>query len=165
MPNSFDELRVRRIQGIVSTDDILPARIKHQHVDPKEFAKHVFSAHTPGFAGTLRSGDILVADSIFGIGSSREQAVTALLAAGVAAVLAPAFGTIFFRNAWNSAMPAIEIDLPDLREGETVRIDLVHARLTGARGATAFRAPPPLLLNVLKAGGLLASISASGAAE
>jgi len=164
MLDSRDELRIRRISGVISTDDILPARIKHQHVDPQEFAKHVFSGCAPGFAATLRRGDVLVADNIFGIGSSREQAATALRAAGIAAVLAPAFGTIFFRNAWNSALPAIEIDFPDPREGETIRINLIAARLFTERSELAFRPPPQLLLNVLKAGGLLASISAAGTA-
>jgi 3-isopropylmalate/(R)-2-methylmalate dehydratase small subunit len=159
MLDQSDELRVRRVRGVVSTDDILAARIKHQHVDPREFARHVFAAYAPELTATLRSGDIIVGDSVFGIGSSREQAVTALVAAGVAAVVAPAFGTIFFRNAWNSAMPAIELDAPDLAEGDTVRIDLSRARLTSARGELAFRPPPPLLLDVLRAGGLLASVA------
>ena len=69
---------VRLIKGIVSTDDIIPARYKHMYTDPNELSKHVFEAYSPGFIKKIEPGDILVSKSTFGIGSSREQAVSAL---------------------------------------------------------------------------------------
>ena len=60
------------------------------------------------FASRVREGDILVAGSRFGIGSSREQAVTALAAAGVRAVVAESLHPTFRRNAWNNGFLAIE---------------------------------------------------------
>jgi 3-isopropylmalate/(R)-2-methylmalate dehydratase small subunit len=75
---------------------------------------------------------------LFGIGSSREQAVSALKAAGVKAILAPAFGRIFFRNAWNLALPALERPDPG---GEQWELDL-----TGV---------PEEMLEMVRCGGLL----------
>lgn len=104
-----------QVERPVSTDDILPARYKHMHSDPQLLAPHVFENLLPG----LDLQDCaLVSPALFGIGSSREQAVSALKAAGVKAVLAPAFGRIFFRNAWNLALPALERGDPGGAEWE-----------------------------------------------
>src|SRR3954470_22866685 len=102
-------LRTRNVAGVISTDDIIPARYKHSFVDPADMAKHVFENLLPGFAATLRTGDVILGSDTFGVGSSREQAVSSLLASGVKAVIAPRFGRIFFRNAWNLGLIAIEI--------------------------------------------------------
>jgi 3-isopropylmalate/(R)-2-methylmalate dehydratase small subunit len=52
-------------------------------------------------------GDIVVAGRNFGAGSSRQQAVDCFIALGVAAVLAPSFAAIYFRNAVNSGYPVL----------------------------------------------------------
>jgi 3-isopropylmalate dehydratase small subunit len=100
--------RIRIGPGPVSTDDIIPGRYKHMYTDPKELAPHVFENLLPGFARSLSPGDAIYCPDTFGIGSSREQAVTSLLAAGVVVVLAPRFGRIFFRNAWNLGLLVLE---------------------------------------------------------
>ena len=81
--NKLDLLRVRRIDRIISTDDIIPGRYKHMFTDTSELAKHVFENIFPGLAETFREGDVIISSTIFGIGSSREQAVSSLLAAAV----------------------------------------------------------------------------------
>lgn len=157
--------RVRRISGVVSTDDIIPARYKHMHTDPALLGPHLFEAFRPGFASTLVSGDVLVSDSVFGIGSSREQAVSTLLANGVAAVIAPAFGRILFRNCWNLALPAITAATANLDEEALVSIDLGAGEIA-RDGETLinFAAPSPFLLDMITAGGLLAQVDARLAA-
>lgn len=149
--------RVRRISGVVSTDDIIPGRYKHMYTDPQDLAGHVFENLYPGFADTLQSGDVLVSDALFGIGSSREQAVSALRAAGVDAVIAPAFGRIFFRNAWNLALPAIEAAgaSEKLAEGDRVGIDLEAGTVDAPQGGFEFAPPPGVMLEMLNHGGLL----------
>lgn len=151
-------LRVRRVPGDISTDDIIPARYKHRYTDPAEMAPHVFEGCFPGFAATLRDDDMVVSDGFFGIGSSREQAVSALRACGVRMVVAPEFGRIFFRNAWNLGVPAIQADPSAFREGQQVEADLAGGRFLGAPGLPAFSPPPPMLLEMVEAGGLLALI-------
>lgn len=154
------ELRARRIAGTVSTDDILPARYKHASTNPDELAGHVFEYFLPPDFAPFASGDCLVADSVFGIGSSREQAVSALLAAGIGAVIAPAFGRIFYRNCWNLALPAIEAELGDCHEGDQVRIELAAGKIAWTDATVMFAPPPPLLLDVYRAGGLLRHVAA-----
>ena len=153
-------LRVRRILDVaVSTDDILPARYKHASANPADFRDHVFEHFMPGFAASLSPGDVIVARRIFGIGSSREQAVSALMATGIAAVIAPAFGRIFFRNSWNLALPALETaNAGSLDEGDLISIDLSNGVLVVNQRSVEFAPVPIELLRLLKGGGLLASI-------
>ncbi|MFF5403851.1 hypothetical protein ACFY8K_03730 [Streptomyces misionensis] len=151
--------RVRRVAGMVSTDDIIPARYKHMHTDPKLLAPHLFEAYLPGFVDTVQPGDAIVSDSVFGIGSSREQAVSTLLANGIGLVIAPRFGRILFRNCWNLALPAIETDTDRLTEGMTISLDLGRGeiRCEGTILST-FPKPPPLLLEMISQGGLLSRV-------
>jgi 3-isopropylmalate/(R)-2-methylmalate dehydratase small subunit len=151
-------LRIRRVSGVISTDDIIPGRYKHMFTDPAELAKHVFENLMPGFAASLKPGDALHSSDTFGIGSSREQAVSALMAAGIKAVIAPRFGRIFFRNAWNLGLMAVEIDGISPPESEPVDLDVVNGKLIGAFGQATFAPPPPQMLEVVAAGGLLAVV-------
>ena len=64
-------------------------------------ARHCLEAVRPDFAAGVQPGDVLVAGPNFGIGSSREQAASALVHLGVAAVIAPSFSGLYFRNAFN----------------------------------------------------------------
>lgn len=153
---STETFRVRRVSGIVSTDDIIPARYKHMHTDPEKLAQHLFESFIPGFQETLKPGDVVVSDSIFGIGSSREQAVSTLLANGIGLVLAPQFGRIIFRNCWNLALPAIEIDTTGLDEGDEIHVDIASGHIKTSSGLhRTFVAPPDFLLQMRSAGGLL----------
>ncbi|GHF69826.1 3-isopropylmalate dehydratase small subunit [Amycolatopsis bartoniae] len=150
--------RVRRISGTISTDDIIPARYKHQYTDPADLAPHVFENRFPGLAGTFRPGDALVSEHLMGIGSSREQAVSALRACGVALVVAPEFGRIFYRNCWNLGLPAVEAEVSGFAEGERIEVDLENGRFLGARELPRFPPPPAMMLEMIRAGGLLPMI-------
>ncbi|MFJ3958402.1 3-isopropylmalate dehydratase [Arthrobacter sp. NPDC090010] len=153
---SFQTYRVRFLTGVISTDDIIPARYKHMHTDPQKLAPHLFESFLPGFQQTIQPGDVIVSDSTFGIGSSREQAVTTLLANGIDLVLAPQFGRILFRNCWNLALPAIEIDTEGLHEGDRIEIDIESGRVQAESGwQRDFPAPPDFLIRMRAAGGLL----------
>jgi 3-isopropylmalate/(R)-2-methylmalate dehydratase small subunit len=65
-----------------------------------------FILNDPVYSGAT----ILVADSDFGIGSSRETAVWALAGAGFRAVLAPSFGDIFRSNCVRNGVLTAVID-------------------------------------------------------
>ena len=161
----LDLLRVRRIDRIISTDDIIPGRYKHMFTDTAELAKHVFENIYPGLAETFREGDVIISSTIFGIGSSREQAVSSLLAAGVRAVIAPSFGRIFFRNAWNLGLIAIESAHVAAGEGDTIVIDLAAGEIGGAMRPTHFAPPPARMLEMVNEGGLLPLVAKRLAAE
>jgi 3-isopropylmalate/(R)-2-methylmalate dehydratase small subunit len=57
-----------------------------------------------------RGASILVAGANFGIGSSREHAVWALLDYGIKAVLATSFGDIFYENAARNGLVLAQLD-------------------------------------------------------
>ena len=93
----------------IDTDALCPARFVYVDATRREdLARAVFESIDPAIAALFREGDVLVAGARFGIGSSREQAVWALQAAGCRAVLAESIAPVFRRNAWNNGLPAIE---------------------------------------------------------
>lgn len=59
------------------------------------------------FAQEARAGDIIVTGKNFGSGSSRQQAVDCFRALGISAIIAGSFGSIYERNAINSAFPIL----------------------------------------------------------
>jgi len=120
-------------------------------------AQHAFEQVAPDFVSRFKAGDVIVAGNNFGINSSREQAVHVLRTMGVAAIVAPAFGRQFFRNAINNGLPVIECDIGAIGEGDRVDIDLDRGRLTvPARDIARTFAPlPPALQTLLAAGGLI----------
>ena len=146
---------VIKISGIISTDDIIPAHYKHKSADPAVLAKHVFENRFPGLNSLIKKNTVLVCDSTFGIGSSREQAVSSLMAAGVIAVLAPSFGRIFFRNSWNLGLVSIEVDTTDFLEATSLTVDLNQSSILIENKEVKFGSIPPELINIFNSGGLL----------
>lgn len=91
----------------IDTDQIYPGRYLDL-TDAPDVAKHAMEgASDPNFARDFKAGDIVVAGTNFGCGSSREHAVVTLVAAGVAAVLAESFARIFYRNGINLGLPLL----------------------------------------------------------
>ena len=56
----------------------------------------------------VKPGDIIVADTNFGCGSSREHAPLAIKTSGISCVIGKSFARIFFRNAINIGLPLLE---------------------------------------------------------
>jgi len=75
---------------------------------PRMMADVVFENYDPQLAGTLRQGDVILGGRNFGTGSSREQAVTSLQAAGIALVVAGSYSQTYLRNAFNNGFPCVE---------------------------------------------------------
>jgi 3-isopropylmalate/(R)-2-methylmalate dehydratase small subunit len=146
----------------VDTDQIMPARFMRRPRDER-YASYAF--HDLRFApdGAPRgdfvpdrppfdAAGILVAARNFGVGSSREAAVYALLARGLRAVVAESFGDIFFSNALKNRL--LPVRLPGdvcaaLRAqlaaapGTRLTVDLERERLVAPEGTEhAFAIPP-----------------------
>ncbi|MGQ9597423.1 MAG: 3-isopropylmalate dehydratase small subunit [Thermoproteota archaeon] len=142
----------------VNTDVIIPAKYKFRSGDIQELAKHVFEDLDPTLASKISKGDIVVAGRNFGMGSSREHAPRVIKAAGISAVLACSFARIFFRNAINIGLPAIEIKDVNkcFKEGDVVLIDLEKGFVKNeTRGIELKFSPyPDFIMNIMKAGGL-----------
>jgi 3-isopropylmalate dehydratase small subunit len=126
--------------------------------DNAYIAQHAFDDVAPGFAARFKAGDVIVAGKNFGINSSREQAVHIMRLMGVAAIVAPAFGRQFFRNAINNGLPVIECDIAGINDGDAIEVDLAAGRVAVvARGIDRKVAVlPPAVQRILAEGGLIA---------
>lgn len=103
--------KARCVGDDISTDGIIPARYLTSYLSPSELATHALEGADPEFSKRVRPGDLLVGGKNFGCGSSREEAVVAIQASGIAAVIAKSFGRIFFRNAVNRGLMVLECPL------------------------------------------------------
>jgi 3-isopropylmalate/(R)-2-methylmalate dehydratase small subunit len=165
---SILEGRVWTLGKDVDTDQIISGKYL-TILDPNELKKHVFEIALPEFAAGARPGDLIVAGENFGSGSSREHAPQAMRAIGVGAVVADSFARIFFRNAINLGIPAIEA--PGVRaifsSGDVGRVDLSLGRVTNVTTGVSVGFPPlpPHLLGLLEAGGLVEKVRRELAAQ
>jgi 3-isopropylmalate/(R)-2-methylmalate dehydratase small subunit len=140
----------------VNTDIIIPGRYLVS-IDPAELAEHAFEPLGPQVRDRVRASDIVVAGRNFGCGSAREQAATCLIGAGIKAVVAVSFARVFFRNAINTGLIAVEC--PDavaaISEGDEVWVDY-DAGVVQAHGrAYSFPPYPKGLRDILASGGLI----------
>jgi 3-isopropylmalate/(R)-2-methylmalate dehydratase small subunit len=151
----------------VNTDVIFPGKYTYTITDPAEMAKHALEDLDPTFASAMHPGDIVVGGSNWGCGSSREQAVTCLVSAGVKVLVAKSIARIYFRNAVNGGLlPVISTPAVDaIQNGETVTIDVDNYTLTCAAGTFDFPPLSPSLKAILEAGGLIPMLRAKLAAE
>ena len=103
---------------------------------------------------------MIVAGPNFGIGSSREQAAAVLVHLGVAAVNAPSFGGLYFRNAFNLGLLLLTCPASDaLQKHERLRFDASGLALELNSGEQIECEPvPDFLLHMVRTGGLLASL-------
>jgi 3-isopropylmalate/(R)-2-methylmalate dehydratase small subunit len=159
--------RARVFGDNVNTDYIIASTRKRDTLDESVLKRYLMEAVDPAFAATVQPDDLLVAGRNFGCGSAMEVAATVILAAGIGAVLARTFARTFYRNAINNGLLPVECDTSAIREGDPLRIVLeegvmeVTDERTGAR--TAGRALPPIMLEILEAGGIVSYIRRHGA--
>ncbi len=141
----------------IDTDVIIAARYLNSS-DPEHLAKYVMEDADPDFPKKLNRGDIIVAGENFGCGSSREHAPIALKAAGVAAVVAPSFARIFYRNAFNMGLPIFELpESLEIKEGEEISIDLDAGEITNLTTNKTYKfiPIPPFMQELIASGGLI----------
>ena len=136
----------------IDTDLVIAGRYLRTK-DRNVWVSHVFEDLDPALAGQLK-GAVIIAGKNFGCGSSREQAALALREAGVSAVIAPSFARIFFRNAVNVGLPAIECSLSCIG-GEKVRFDLAAGWVETGGIQYPVRPLSPRMREILIAGGLV----------
>ena len=141
----------------IDTDLIIAARYLNTSV-PEELAKHVMEDADPDFVKNMTPGDIIVADENFGCGSSREHAPIALKAAGVAAIIAPTFARIFYRNAFNMGLPIFELpESMEIKEGDVVTVNMEEGTITNQTQNKSYKFTPipPFMQELINAGGLM----------
>lgn len=148
-------MRTWRLPPDTDTDQLAPGATMKFGLDV--VARHCLEAVRPDFAGGVQRGDVVVAGPGFGIGSSREQAASVLVHLGVAAVVAPAFGGLYFRNAFNVGLLLLTCPrAAEIADGEAIAFDARAGRITRADGSVLPVEPVPgFLLDMVDAGGLL----------
>jgi 3-isopropylmalate/(R)-2-methylmalate dehydratase small subunit len=149
---------VHKYRANVDTDAIIPARYLNLS-EPAELARHCMEDIDPEFVKRVRPGDIMVATTNFGCGSSREHAPLAIKASGVSCVIAKSFARIFFRNAINIGLPLLECEAaPDnIQAGDVVEIDLSAGTIKNLNNGKTFTAKPypDFMAGLIAAGGLI----------
>ncbi len=142
----------------IDTDVIIPARYLVT-TDPAELAKHCMEPIAPDFPQRAKPGDILVAGENFGCGSSREHAPLAIKGLGISCVIAKSFARIFYRNAFNIGLPALECEeaVEDINDGDELEVDLETGVIRNLTKGKTYQAMPipPFMRELLQAGGLI----------
>ena len=110
----------------IDTDIIIPTEYLALPT-VEDMKQYGFSPLRPELAGQIGEGDIIVAGSNFGCGSSREQAPEIIKALKVKCVIAKSFARIFFRNSINNGLLLIENDkIQDaVKEGDEIEVKLM----------------------------------------
>jgi 3-isopropylmalate/(R)-2-methylmalate dehydratase small subunit len=147
--------RVWKFGPDIDTDALAPGA--YMKLGIEGIAPHCLEAVRPEFAGEVQPGAVIAAGPNFGIGSSREQAVAALVHLGVKAVIAPSFSGLFFRNAFNLGLLLLTTpEAEQLAEAEQVELDLQTLTLRRPSGQQLVCQPiPGFLLDMVAAGGLM----------
>jgi len=139
----------------IDTDQIYPGRFLDLTED-QDLALHAMEGADPEFVKNFKRGDIIVASTNFGCGSSREHAATALKAAGVGAIVAKSFARIFYRNAINLGILAVVCHDLKAERGDLLCIDLGASTLTNTRDGLTYAIEPisDYAMEILEAGGI-----------
>lgn len=148
-------MRTWKLPADIDTDQLAPGHTMKHGLEVT--ARHCLEGVRPDFAPGVARGDVIVAGPNFGIGSSREQAASVLVHLGVAAVIAPGFGGLYFRNAFNVGLLLLTCPMAEqVDDGEPITVDARSARIVRADGrALACEPIPDFLLEMVEAGGLL----------
>ena len=142
----------------VDTDAIIPARYLNVS-EPALLAKHCMEDIDKDFVNKVKPGDIILATTNFGCGSSREHAPIAIKASGVSCVIAKSFARIFFRNAINIGLPLLESDaaVDNTDAGDVLEVELSTGTIKNVTKNKTFtaKAYPAFMSQLISAGGLI----------
>jgi 3-isopropylmalate/(R)-2-methylmalate dehydratase small subunit len=141
-------------QANVDTDQIIPARFLGRtrdrqvegffhdfRLDPNGRPREGVTLNNPGYKGAK----IIVANTNFACGSSRENAVTTMVDNGFRAFIAPSFGDIFFNNCFQNGCLAIRLPAERVARmrvilhelpGAEIAVDLAKQTVVGPDGKT-----------------------------
>lgn len=150
--------KVHKYGADVNTDVIIPARYLNIY-DPAELAKHCMEDIDGDFLKKVEPGDIIMATTNFGCGSSREHAPMAIKAAGISCVIAKNFARIFFRNAINIGLPLLECEdaVDNTESGDVLEVDLSKGEIKNITRKLTFTASPypDFMTEIISSGGLI----------
>lgn len=150
----------------IDTDRIIPGKYT-KTLDMNQLANHVLEDLDPDFRTKLVKGDMLVAGTNFGCGSSREQAPLALKAAGVSVVIARSFARIFYRNAINIGLPIVEIMDHTIENLHDLEVNLSTGAVKNITHSCMYQGTemPTVMIDIINNGGLVHYLKEKGTYE
>ncbi|MFC2046882.1 3-isopropylmalate dehydratase small subunit [Chloroflexota bacterium] len=150
--------KVHKYGADVNTDVIIPARYLSLS-DPAELAEHCMEDIDQDFVKRVQPGDIMMATTNFGCGSSREHAPLAIKASGISCIIAKSFARIFFRNAINIGLPLLECEAVVAKTAtcDRLEVDLSSGRIKNLTNDMTFTAKPYpyFMAELIAVGGLI----------
>ena len=150
--------KVHKYGADVNTDVIIPARYLNIY-DSTELAKHCMEDIDEDFLNRVQPGDIIMATTNFGCGSSREHAPMAIKAAGISCVIAKSFARIFFRNSIDIGLPLLECEeaVDKTEAGDILEVDLSRGEIKNLTKNMIFTASPypDFMTEIIASGGLI----------
>ncbi len=142
----------------IDTDVIIPARYLTRF-DPDHLARHCMEDLDPDFLNKIKPGDIIVAGSNFGCGSSREVAPLAIKSARISCIIAGSFARIFYRNAINIGLMIFESkDASEhIATGDEIEVDPDEGLIRNITRGEDYRVIPfpPEIKKIIEKGGLV----------
>ena len=145
----------------VDTDVIIPARYLNT-INTKELASHCMEDIDKNFVNKVAPGDIMVAGSNFGCGSSREHAPIAIKESGISLVIAKSFARIFYRNSINIGLAILECPeaSENIKDGDKIEADLDNGIIYNRTTGESFKTNPfpEFIQKIISGGGLIESI-------
>ncbi len=141
----------------VNTDVIFPGKYTYTLKTSEDIAAHALEDLDATFAKGAQAGDVIVAGSNWGMGSSREQGVTSIKYCGVNLIIAASFSGLYFRNCINQGvLPIVCAGLNTVvKSGDSIDIDLSNATIIAAGKTFTFPRLSPSVQAIMDAGGLL----------
>jgi 3-isopropylmalate dehydratase small subunit len=131
--------RVQTLGDFIDTDALAPAEALVDNPSIENMGKYCLYHTHPEFRNRVKEDglNIVVAGKAFGVGSSRENAVTALIGAGVQCVIARSFAFIYGRNQPNLGLLGFVMNDEEFyrlaTDGAEIKID-VHRRILQVSG-------------------------------
>jgi len=150
-------MRAWKFGDDINTDVITPGRYTVT-TDRKRLGEIAFIEYRPEFAKEVEEGDVIVAGSNFGCGSSREHSPVAIKAAGVSAVIAKTFARIFFRNSINIGLPLFVCEDADkIDDGDDIEINIKTGEVRDKTKDIVLKAKPlpEFMQRIVEKGGLV----------
>jgi len=150
-------MRVWRYGDNIDTDMLFPGKYVYTCTTPDEIIPHLLEDLDSSFSKSVRKGDIILAGKNFGCGSSREQPVTGLKAAGIKAIIAESFARIFYRSALNQGLLLIECPevVKTYSVGDLIKLDVDSGKIIVGDKTFSYPTPPEEIIAIRAEGGLL----------
>ncbi|QIB36485.1 3-isopropylmalate dehydratase [Ancylobacter pratisalsi] len=147
----------------INTDVIMPGHVYDQSEAIQ--TKAAFAGVRPGFSDIFQAGDLIVAGTNFGTGSSRPAA-RSLRNLGCACLVADSINSLFFRNCVNFGLLALECEGVSalVEEGGELEIDIDNWQLReiGTGKVLPILPVPPRLLAIMRGGGIFPVLEREG---